>query len=102
MKIGRLVLAVPAHGVEILLAHHHPRRREHLAARERAHRRLDPRRRVLEREQHVVGHRLVQALVQRANLHGVGVRQRLLHEQHHVVGLGGVSHASILASPSGQ
>jgi hypothetical protein len=79
------VLAVLADGVEVDLAHRHRRRREHVACGQRPHRRLDARCGVLERQQHVVGDLLVQALVERVHLGGVLLAERLLDQEDDVV-----------------
>ena len=84
-ELRDLIAAVLAHGLDVDLAHRHGGRGHHLAGGEGAHRRLDPRRGVLHRQQHVVGDGLVEALVQRAHLGGVRVRQCLFDQQDDVV-----------------
>ena len=79
------VAAVLADRLDVDLAHRHGGGGHHLAGGERAHRRLDPRRGVLHRQQHVVGDGLVESLVQGPHLLRVRVRQRLLDEQDDVV-----------------
>jgi hypothetical protein len=51
---------------------------------------IDLRRGVVHGQQDVVGHGLVQPLVERADLAGVGVGHRLLDEEDHVVVARGV------------
>ena len=67
------------------LVHHQRGGGQHLAGGERAHRGLDAGRGVLDRQQHVVADRVLEVLVQAADLGGVRGRQRLLDQQHHVV-----------------
>ncbi len=87
--VTRPALGVLAHGLDVDLVHAQGRVAHQLTAGKRAHRRLDAGRGVLEREQHVVGDGVVESFVQREDPRGVLGRQRLLDQQHDVVGRGG-------------
>ena len=59
------------HLLHVLVVHHHGRGGEHLARGQRPHRRLDPGRRVLDGQQHVVADRVLDLLVEAAHLQRV-------------------------------